>query len=75
MGISGKWLRTLVGLRKSEKSQNSGKDENVGKIAIAFCDVLLPTFAEFYVPMLLACYYLPYLFGNLFLEIEINSYQ
>ncbi|KAM0951983.1 putative IQ motif, EF-hand binding protein [Dioscorea sansibarensis] len=33
MGISGKWLRTLVGLRKSEKSQNSEKDENKGDAA------------------------------------------
>ncbi|XP_042476581.1 LOW QUALITY PROTEIN: protein IQ-DOMAIN 5-like [Macadamia integrifolia] len=28
MGGSGKWLRTLVGLKKSEKSQSSNKDEN-----------------------------------------------
>ncbi|XP_043722162.1 protein IQ-DOMAIN 5-like [Telopea speciosissima] len=28
MGGSGKWLRTLVGLKKSEKSQSSDKDEN-----------------------------------------------
>ncbi|XP_042511563.1 protein IQ-DOMAIN 5-like isoform X2 [Macadamia integrifolia] len=28
MGGSGKWLKTLIGLRKSEKSQSSDKDEN-----------------------------------------------
>lgn len=30
MGVSGKWIRALVGLKKSEKSQSSEKDENVG---------------------------------------------
>ncbi|KAM7497002.1 hypothetical protein LguiA_021416 [Lonicera macranthoides] len=30
MGVSGKWLKALVGLKKSEKPQSSGKDENVG---------------------------------------------
>ncbi|KAF8395474.1 hypothetical protein HHK36_019420 [Tetracentron sinense] len=28
MGVSGKWLKTLVGLRRSEKSQSSEKDDN-----------------------------------------------
>jgi hypothetical protein len=28
MGVSGKWIRALVGLKKSEKSQSSEKDEN-----------------------------------------------
>lgn len=28
MGVSGKWLRTLVGLKKSEKSKSSEKDDN-----------------------------------------------
>ncbi|KAM7502363.1 hypothetical protein LguiB_001267 [Lonicera macranthoides] len=28
MGVSGKWLKALVGLKKSEKPQSSGKDEN-----------------------------------------------
>ncbi|KAF8397993.1 hypothetical protein HHK36_016919 [Tetracentron sinense] len=28
MGVPGKWLKTLVGLRKSEKSQSSEKNEN-----------------------------------------------
>lgn len=29
MGVSGKWIRALVGLKKSEKSPSSEKDENV----------------------------------------------
>lgn len=29
MGVSGKWIKALVGLKKSEKSQSSEKDENV----------------------------------------------
>lgn len=36
MGISGKWLKTLVGLRKSEKSHDLAKYENVGKSAFNF---------------------------------------
>lgn len=28
MGVPGKWIRALVGLKKSEKSQSSAKDEN-----------------------------------------------
>ncbi|KAM6595797.1 hypothetical protein CsatA_006321 [Cannabis sativa] len=28
MGVSGKWIRALVGLKKTEKSQSSEKDEN-----------------------------------------------
>ena len=36
MGISGKWLKTLVGLRKSENSHNLTKYENVGKSAFNF---------------------------------------
>uniref|UniRef100_A0A5B6ZJX6 IQ-domain 5 n=1 Tax=Davidia involucrata TaxID=16924 RepID=A0A5B6ZJX6_DAVIN len=28
MGVSGKWIKALVGLKKSEKSQSSEKDEN-----------------------------------------------
>ncbi|KAJ0020013.1 hypothetical protein Pint_31663 [Pistacia integerrima] len=28
MGVSGKWIRALVGLKKSEKSPSSEKDEN-----------------------------------------------
>ncbi|GMP91719.1 hypothetical protein CsSME_00042287 [Camellia sinensis var. sinensis] len=27
MGVSGKWIKALVGLKKSEKSQSSNKDE------------------------------------------------
>jgi hypothetical protein len=30
MGVSGKWFKALVGLKKSEKSQSLDKDENVG---------------------------------------------
>lgn len=30
MGLPGKWIKALVGLKKSEKSQSSEKDENVG---------------------------------------------
>lgn len=30
MGVSGKWIKALVGLKKSEKSQSSEKDENRG---------------------------------------------
>jgi hypothetical protein len=30
MGVAGKWIKALVGLKKSEKSQSSEKDENVG---------------------------------------------
>lgn len=29
MGVSGKWIKALVGLKKSEKSQSSEKDESV----------------------------------------------
>ena len=29
MGVTGKWFKTLVGLRKSEKSKALEKDENV----------------------------------------------
>lgn len=29
MGVSGKWIKALVGLKKSEKSHSSVKDENV----------------------------------------------
>lgn len=32
MGVSGKWIRALVGLKKSEKSHSSEKEENVGNI-------------------------------------------
>ncbi|KAF1898883.1 hypothetical protein Lal_00019004 [Lupinus albus] len=31
MGVSGKWIRALVGLKKSEKSDSSDKDRNVSK--------------------------------------------
>ncbi|MED6164941.1 hypothetical protein PIB30_094984 [Stylosanthes scabra] len=32
MGVSGKWIRSLIGLKKSEKAQSSEKDQNkVGK--------------------------------------------
>ena len=34
MGVSGKWIRALVGLKKPEKSQSSEKNENVGIISI-----------------------------------------
>lgn len=30
MGVSGKWIKALVGLKKSERSKSSEKDENVG---------------------------------------------
>ncbi|KAF9595937.1 hypothetical protein IFM89_006218 [Coptis chinensis] len=30
MGVSGKWLRTLVGLKKSEKAKSAEKEDNVG---------------------------------------------
>lgn len=30
MGVSGKWIKALVGLKKSDKSPSSEKDENVG---------------------------------------------
>lgn len=36
MGVSGKWIKALVGLRKSEKSQSSEKDENVGTFFFLF---------------------------------------
>jgi len=36
MGVSGKWIRALVGLKKPEKSQSSEKNENVGIISIIF---------------------------------------
>ena len=29
MGVSGKWIKALVGMKKSEKSQSSEKEENV----------------------------------------------
>jgi hypothetical protein len=29
MGVSGKWFKALVGLKKSEKSQSLDKEENV----------------------------------------------
>ncbi|WMV56249.1 hypothetical protein MTR67_049634 [Solanum verrucosum] len=32
MGVSGKWIRALVSLKKSEKSHSSEKEENVGNI-------------------------------------------
>lgn len=32
MGVSGKWIKALVGLKKSEKSQSSVKDDNVGTL-------------------------------------------
>ena len=37
MGVSGKWIRALVGLKKPEKSQSSEKNENVGIISVNFC--------------------------------------
>lgn len=30
MGVSGKWIRALVGSKKTQRSQSSDKDENVG---------------------------------------------
>ena len=33
MGVSGKWIKALVGLKKSEKSQSSVKDDNVSTIS------------------------------------------
>ena len=36
MGVSGKWIRALVGLKKPEKSQSSEKNENVGIISVNF---------------------------------------
>lgn len=30
MGVSGKWIKALIGLNKSEKSQSLEKDGNVG---------------------------------------------
>ncbi|XP_017425673.1 protein IQ-DOMAIN 5 isoform X2 [Vigna umbellata] len=32
MGVSGKWIRALIGLKKSEKPESSQKDGNVGKL-------------------------------------------
>lgn len=32
MGVSGKWIRALVGLKKQEKSHSAEKDENVGNL-------------------------------------------
>ena len=29
LGVSGKWIKSLIGLKKSEKSQSSEKDEKV----------------------------------------------
>ena len=29
MGVSGKWIKALVGLKKSEKSESSEKNESV----------------------------------------------
>lgn len=29
MGVSGKWIRALIGLKKQEKSQHSGEDGHV----------------------------------------------
>ena len=36
MGVSGKWFKALVGLKKSEKSQSLDKDENVGFLFFTF---------------------------------------
>lgn len=36
MGVSGKWIRALVGLKKSDKSQSSEKDENVSLFLLLF---------------------------------------
>jgi len=32
MGLPGKWIKALVGSKKSEKSQSSEKDENVSAL-------------------------------------------
>ncbi|KAJ8768147.1 hypothetical protein K2173_021087 [Erythroxylum novogranatense] len=32
MGVSGKWIKALVGLKKSEKSQSSEKEENTSNV-------------------------------------------
>lgn len=34
MGVSGKWIKALVGLKKSEKPESSDKD---GNVSITFC--------------------------------------
>jgi hypothetical protein len=36
MGVSGKWFKALVGLKKSEKSQSLDKEENVSLFIYLF---------------------------------------
>lgn len=49
MGVSGKWIKALVGLKKSEKSPSSEKDENVGIIIFSsFSNIHLLSFQSFF---------------------------
>lgn len=36
MGVSGKWIKSLIGIKKSEKPESSEKDGNVS-IALSVC--------------------------------------
>lgn len=36
MGVSGKWIKSLLSIKKPQKSQSSEKDENVGTLLFAF---------------------------------------
>lgn len=49
MGVSGKWIKALVGLKKSEKSPSSEKDENVGIIIFSsFSNIHQLSFQSFF---------------------------
>lgn len=41
MGISGKFLKLLIGVKKPEKSQQSGQDETVCEFIILLLSLLL----------------------------------
>lgn len=53
MGVPGKWIRALVGLKKSDKAESSDKDVNV---SMAFC-FSLASFSSSYLFFLLSCFY------------------
>ena len=50
MGVTGKWIKALVGIKKSEKSESSVKEENVGIISFSqhffFYLLIAPLLAE-----------------------------
>ena len=70
MGVSGKWIKALVGLKKSEKSQSSEKDEKVDIYVFYFSFLLFFCWTLFTL-----CLFLQFNLGLQVLKVEgYNSY-